>query len=118
MVKKLVDVTPTLRNMTAEKYFHKWSSIISAHFIEAETTTVLLHWRSFQDSYYALAFLLFIPRLKSSLLLLASSSEQSTIHSFTCEIQNKKFVRLKIIGMRRWTILYYPGHSPAVFDTI
>ena len=43
MVKKLVDVTLTLRDMTAEKYFHKWNSIISAHFIEAETTTVILH---------------------------------------------------------------------------
>ena len=86
--------------------------------MEVETTTLLLHWRSFQDSYYALTCLLFIPQLKSSLLLLASSSEQGTIHSYTCEIQNKKFVRLKIIGMRRWTIFYYPGHSPAVFDTI
>ena len=86
MVKKLVDVTLTLRNMTVEKYFHKWNSIISAHFIEAETTTVILHWRSFQDSYYALAFLLVTPQLKSSLLLLASSSEQGTIYSCTCEI--------------------------------
>ena len=43
MVKKLVDVTLTLRNMTSEKHFYKWNSIISAHFIEAETTTVILH---------------------------------------------------------------------------
>ena len=87
MVKKLVDATLTYA-IWPRKNIHKWSSIISAHFIEAETTTVLLHWRSFQDNYYALAFLLFIPLLKSSLLLLASSIEQVTIPSYACEIQN------------------------------